>query len=80
MDLILSPDYVPTSMSDLGTPDLPEPRRKCPTVPSDANRVFAVFSKAGSLLGVLTSPVDAAEAAKSVGPGSFVQTCVLNAL
>ena len=39
MDLILSPDYVP--MSDIGTPDLPEPRRKQPRAPPDANRVFA---------------------------------------
>lgn len=73
---MLSPDYVPNSPSDLLlTPERPRPRP-----PRDGNRVYAVFNKAGSLMGVLTSPVDAAEAVKNYGAGSFVQTCVLNAI
>lgn len=79
MELNLSPDYVPTT-PDLFPPGAPEPRAKRPSTPTDANRVYAVFSKAGSLLGVLTSPVDAAEAVKDFGPGAFVQTCVLNVI
>ena len=45
----------------------------------EANKVYAVFARKGLLLGVLTSPVDAAETVKGF-PGSFTQVCVLNAI
>ena len=38
-----------------------------------------MYAKKGELLGVLTSPVDAAETVKKF-PCTFTQTCVLNAI
>ena len=79
MDLELSPNFVPAS-PDLFPPDAPPPRAKRLQPTPDAYRVYAVFNKAGSLMGVLTSPVDAAQTVKDFGPGAFTQTCVLNAI
>ena len=67
-----SPDYVPTDIAHLA---LPAPRPA-----AEADRVYAVFASKGELLGVLTSPVDAAEVVKKLGDDAFKQTCVLNAI
>ncbi len=45
----------------------------------DGARVWAVFGNAGELLGVMTSPVDAAEVVKKID-GAHTQACVLNAI
>ena len=45
----------------------------------DGARVWAVFGNAGELLGVMTSPVDAAEIVKKID-GAHTQACVLNAI
>ena len=55
------------------------PLPMAPDPKDEANKVYAVFARHGLLLGILTSPVDAAETVKGF-PGSFIQTCVLNAI
>ena len=55
------------------------PLPMAPDPHNEANKVYAVFARPGLLLGILTSPVDAAETVKGF-PGSFTQTCVLNAI
>ena len=77
---VLSPDYVPC---DTGEPyrigGCSSRKPMAPDPKDEANKVYAVFARKGLLLGVLTSPVDAAETVKGF-PGSFTQVCVLNAI
>ena len=74
-----SPDFCPSGMMDAPRPRL-RPLPMAPNRDNEANKVYAVFSQTGVLLGVLTSPVDAAEVIKRLGKGAFMQTCVLNAI
>ena len=82
---VLSPDYVPcdtgTALQPYHIRSTPRSSRKpmAPDPHDEANKVYAVFARKGLLLGVLTSPVDAAETVKGF-PGSFTQVCVLNAI
>ena len=76
-----SPDYVPADIAHLDLALPPTWHKAQPLPPNnEADKVYAVLAGQGRLLGVLTSPVDAAEAVKKLGDGAFMQACVLNAI
>ena len=76
---VLSPDYVPCDTGEPYHIGCSSRKPMAPDPHNEANKVYAVFARKGLLLGVLTSPVDAAETVKGF-PGSFTQVCVLNAI